>query len=657
MGSTSEQHSEEHPTSVTRGLATVALLKVHFDAGRDHIGMFEPFVVDTLANSSTDGIAVEDVRAALESRHNFRLPSNTLQTLLSRIIRGGYLRREGGRYFPGQRPLPDTDLAGERSRVMARQEVVAIALRDYALAHGLNIQSNDDALALLVNFLDQFHVALALGAGATLAGSRLLESEEGASTDDVSLVASFLDQRAIPSDELRPIVEEMLEGFILQNTLLLKDISSTGRGFDKLRVIFDSSLLFAALGFRGPANETATRELVGLLRQTGAIPEVLEPTIREMQRILRVYEEHLATSEGRLSLYPTDLTRFILTSQWAPSDARTASATLETNLNKLGFNVREMPRRASNTTFDEPKLAKLLADPRRPGDENGPRVLHDVDCVAAVLAVRGGETSDALERARAVFVTASGLTVQHTAQWYKDEVGKGALPIIHFLALSNLAWLKKPASASQLKVHELMALCAAALRPTREVWNRFLKHLRRLQDSGQLTSDEVTAIVASSLTDQLLVEDSIDEDSDAATLGEVVERVRASYAARAAEDLERAQGALQASEDSRRLLETSIISRADRAASAFSWTATFLVAAALIAGSVISLVDLARGRSPSVAAICLALAPLAAVALCGALWGFHVNGWRIWIRAQARRRILRWIAGEASTPQKTDPSV
>ena len=31
-----------------KGLATIALLKVHYDAGEDHIGMFIPFVADAV---------------------------------------------------------------------------------------------------------------------------------------------------------------------------------------------------------------------------------------------------------------------------------------------------------------------------------------------------------------------------------------------------------------------------------------------------------------------------------------------------------------------------------------------------------------------------------------------------------------------------------
>ena len=39
---------------VAQGLATLALLKVNFDQGHDHIEMFMPFVRDCIGSLSTD---------------------------------------------------------------------------------------------------------------------------------------------------------------------------------------------------------------------------------------------------------------------------------------------------------------------------------------------------------------------------------------------------------------------------------------------------------------------------------------------------------------------------------------------------------------------------------------------------------------------------
>jgi hypothetical protein len=386
--------------------------------------MFEPFVLDGVASMDADAVTGEQVRETIRQRHQLALPLNTLRTLLGRAQKQGYVHREGGRYFRTDKRPEVGDLLQERTRVEERQARLAHALREYSADRGVEVQTTEDAMTMLLDFLDQYHVALALGedddGGSTKGPAG--EGSEDASRKTVA-TAAFLRDTVVEGGELADVVQEMLEGFVLQNALLLKDISTATRRFNDLHVIFDSGLLFGALGMRGSATETATRELIALLKDTGAVLDVFEPTVREMRRILAVYEDRIGTSEGRASLYQTELTRHFLTTHATPSDIRTKSSLIEREIRKLGFNVRERPARQAEFTLDEKDLATRLAE--RPGAENVPRVVHDVDCVAGVLSYRRGQTSESLDNARAVFVTSSGLPVQHTCRWYREQGGAG----------------------------------------------------------------------------------------------------------------------------------------------------------------------------------------------------------------------------------------
>jgi hypothetical protein len=86
---------------------------------------------------------------------------------------------------------------------------------------------------------------------------------------------------------------------------------------------------------------------------------------------------------------------------------------------------------------------------------------------------------------------------------------------------------------ADFKINELVALCGAALRPQPKTWDRFLRHLGALVDSRQITSDEMTAVVVSELSDRLLAEAEFSENGDggleATSLDDIVERVKLSY--------------------------------------------------------------------------------------------------------------------------------
>jgi hypothetical protein len=630
--------------SATRGLATIALLKVNFDAGRDHLSMFEPFVLDTISAVEVDGLTAADVRGIIQDRHQLALPVSAVTTLLGRASRQGYLRRDGGRYFATEEKPKTEDLKARRTRVERRQSLLAEALRKAASERGSSISTNEDALALILRFLDQHHVALAIGEGDEIRLATIVDETERGQPADVT-AAAFLQEVVLTGGEMADIVQEMLEGFVLQNTLLLRDISTAARRFKYLRVFFDSALLFCVLGLRGPIDRVAIQELLELLRDSGATLEVYEPTILEMRRILAVYEERLGTQDGRLSLHPTALTRYLLTSHYSPSDIRVQNELLERNLRGLGFSIRPLPSHEAGLTFDEDELGVLLAD--SPGGESVPRVVHDIDCVAAVLTIRKGRTSESLDHAGAIFVTMSGMTVHNTTRWYERQGGLGFPPIVHYLVLSNLAWLKRPASASRLKLHELVALCAAALRPKRGAWGSFLKHLKGLQETSELSSDDATAVVASGLTDRILVEQGIDEDSDAATLSEVVERVRESYRAGADAELREARLAADKSQAEALQLQAALESRSRRVASVLSWIVATLLATSLIVGTVLTLVQAVGPSSISIIALVLFVIPLAVFGLMGLLSGFHVAALRRELELLLARRIRHWLATPA----------
>jgi hypothetical protein len=513
------------------------MLKANFDAGRDHIEMFQPFVIDCVAQMPREDFVVDEIRDVMLDRHSLRIPADTLRVLLGRLAHRRVIRREGGRYFRSAATTA-TDLVTIREEVEQRQRGLAQALLDFARPRGVRLGSADDALAIILDFLGRYHVALALADPAGVPALGELEPEETTEPRrGMVVVASFLREVVTRDDALTNTLQEMLEGFVLQNAAFLKDISEAGRRFQNLEVFLDTALVLAATGLKGEAAEVAMKEGLALLRDTGARLGVFDVTLKETRRILAVYEEHLATSEGRLTLHPTEVTRFVLTKRYTPSDIREIGALLERRLLDIGVHVRELPARRQEYTLDEEALTRKLSNsevvgPVAPRRRNGgdPRVQHDVDCVAGVLQLRAGRRAASLDHSRAVFATASWITLKSTIEWFEAQDFKDVPPIIHHLSLSNAAWLKKPASAVKLKLQELVALCSAVLIPGRKLWEAFVRHLRGLRERGQLTSDEVTTIVASHLTDNFLIEQDREEgDFDSDSLTEVVERVKASY--------------------------------------------------------------------------------------------------------------------------------
>lgn len=511
-------------TDTPKGLVTVAFLKTKLDEGCDHLGLFEPLILDALSHVGTPDFLAEDIKALVHDRTGLLLPANAIQTLLGRCTKRGFVHRTGGRFFRTSKPISDLHLESTRTAIQKEQDSLGRALVRFAATQGLNIQSSEKALAALGTFVSDNKVRVILNE--PLPDSPLERSSLDRKLTRV--IARFITGHCLESPELRPVLAALTEGIWLQDILLMRDLPEASQRFRGLIVVVDTPVLFAAIDLMGVANSVAAKEGLALLREAGGRTIAFRRTLEEMRQILAVYEERLGTTSGRLSLYPTALTHYVLTARLSPADVRVISSTLENRLAKAGVTVRDVPAHDARYTLDEDALAKALVDTGR-RDPDVPRIRHDVDCVAGVLTLRAAKVSTSIEQSVAIFCTTTGRVVRNVQLWYFAQGEQGIPPIVHQAALTSIAWLKKPAAAPNLKIHELAALCVAAMRPTPATMTKFIETLRRLRTDGSITDDETAAIVVSELIEPLLarLDDDFEPDSD--SIQEAVERVREAY--------------------------------------------------------------------------------------------------------------------------------
>ena len=145
-----------------RGLATIALLKVNFDAGQDHIDMFLPFALDAVRSLDEDAFQLGQARVAITKRFRLTIPDHTLGTILSRAVKRGYCRRSAGHYVRELDRFRNTDLAEQIQSVEREHWSLAKRLREFSADTRAEVASDEEALQVLLTFLNDKHVAMIL---------------------------------------------------------------------------------------------------------------------------------------------------------------------------------------------------------------------------------------------------------------------------------------------------------------------------------------------------------------------------------------------------------------------------------------------------------------------------------------------------------------
>ena len=572
-----------------RGLATVAYLKARFDAGADHLSMFQPFVEEAIHAAPGDDIELANVQTAVRQAAGLYIPEDIVKTLLRRAARSGFLTRRGGRFLRTQRLGTVSAFGSQIAKLEVANQQLAARLREYAEARGRAFDSDDDALATLTRFLDTHHIGVVLGQPVRVA------APDGTNRSG-HVVAAFVAETITAQGPDAAIVDGIVKGLIVQNALLLRDVPITGRHFAGLTVFVDSGVLLQALGYAGAAEMQATTEALSLIRAAGARLGVFAGTVSEMESILRVYQDKLGSSRGIKSLRATPLTHHFLNVRATPGQIRQEIALLTTNLNRLGARVREFPEHTHDYTEDEQTLANALRDHNRHPDADEARVWHDVMAVAAIVTLRAGDRPSGVATAKYVFASGSLRTVNSATRWYRKTYSHGVEPIVHFRSVTNAAWFLRPTDASDVPIHALVGVCAAVLQPAPDVWSRFVEHLNELVTAGELSDDESIAVVASEFTRIELADVEPDADVEATTVREIVQRVRSEEQSQFAEVLREERRKRDRSERdaiSARYeaasVKTAVRARAGRLA-AFASNATFgLLFFLLTAGAVLTL--------------------------------------------------------------------
>lgn len=324
--------------SRVKGLVTVALLKSQYDARKDHVGMFQPLLLDTVCAREGEDFTVEEVKQEFQARHGLVLPIPALQTLLNRAKRDGHIARQAGRWIRSSN-IPHPHVTELRGTIEAEHAILAMKLREYGASKKREIETSDEALALLLAFLEENQIAFLLDGP----GPFELVPPPSLTPRDALVVARFITDVCLAEPQLAGFLRRMLEGFVLQNALLLRDIGSVSGKFSDLTVFLDTRFLFGVLGLCGTVIQQSAKETLDLFKATQVRLAVFEPTLDEMKRVLSVYERKLGTSAGIQSLLPGLLTKHFLKRKYTPSDVKQAIALLERNMKELGIHIPRAP--------------------------------------------------------------------------------------------------------------------------------------------------------------------------------------------------------------------------------------------------------------------------------------------------------------------------
>src|SRR5689334_11324857 len=79
-------------------LASLALLRLGRESGRDALESFLPFIIEAIRTDSEQVVALPDLQQQVRNRFGLEVPQTALKSLLKRVAKAGYIHNDGGVY-------------------------------------------------------------------------------------------------------------------------------------------------------------------------------------------------------------------------------------------------------------------------------------------------------------------------------------------------------------------------------------------------------------------------------------------------------------------------------------------------------------------------------------------------------------------------------
>jgi hypothetical protein len=509
-------------------IASLAILKVNWDEGRDYIDNFVPFVAECLRRAPHPEVSLPDLQAALVQHFGFRIPQGALRTILGRAAKRGFVTRGAGIYRRNDRALRGLDLAQTRANVLRQYEGLINKFVDYCRTRHSVTWTTEDADAALLAYLNERSTPIL---SAAVEGTPIPKATRSVPHAEF-LTNSFIANLYASDPEGFNFLEAIVKGSMLANVLLLPDLGSVTRKFGRIEVYFDTPFLLRALGYAGSSRQPPCLELVNLLYEQNVDLRVFEHTLDEMYRVLDAAARAIRGRRSfRLPAGPT-LEHFV-ESGYSSSDVELLIARLPKALRAIHVYPTPKPSHTIPLGLDEEKLAALPRD-RIPYRSEEP-LRHDLDALTAIHRVREGQTTHYIESCGALFVTTNSSLALLSGNFFRDEYSGPTVPLcILDHVLATIAWLKTPLRIPDLPRKQIIADCYAAMRPPDGLWRVYLQEIDKLEKSGHITQEDYYLLRVSTEARAALMDVTLGRQ-EAFTEGTVQEVLDASRAAVRAE--------------------------------------------------------------------------------------------------------------------------
>lgn len=507
-------------------IISLAILKLNWDVEghKSYLDNFVPIVAESIRLSGSKVVSVPELRNVLQKEFGLTIPLNAIESLLRRVRKHGYILRKNGIYIPIQAKLEALNFHKIQQSVLQMHDALVRHLMIYVKEYHNAYWTTEQAERALLQFLEENDLI-----SLTSLSDKILSPQNNSmKISEKFLIGAFIQYLQNTHSHALEYLETVVKGNMLANALFLTVPGKEQKKFRQTQLYFDTPFIMFLLGYAGPERQAPCKELIALLRDSGAELGCFRHTVNEAKGILNAIGNRLMRGDVADAYGPS--VEYFLTQGLLSSDIFMLVNRLEQDIQSFGIKVVEKPEYSQELypyVIDEQRLKMELQEKVRYHNERA--IDKDVESISAIMRLRRGRHAYELENSVAILVTMNSALFRVSRDFIAREINDpdAVPPAITDKTLTNLLWLKRPFDAPDLPRKRIIADCYAAIQPSDNLWAAYIREVEKLEQKGDITSEDYYMLRYSLESRRALMEVTLGEE-EAFSQGTVEEVLRIS---------------------------------------------------------------------------------------------------------------------------------
>lgn len=495
-------------TASVRRLSCYAVLNIGF-SGENYLLPHLRLVLALIASKKLKNVEARELVKLFKDEYQYTIDFFPMRSILGLAISSGYLEKIHNRrhYRPTSKLAGFTAVSEEISNSERELSELATTFRDFAAHNGVNY-SLDEANAIIYSYINTQKLSHISGH---------IETPDGDKRADY-LFGKFVYDIKAHHPHLMEFLTKLVTGSILADCLVFHEQMENGKLLQGVTVVFDTALVFMALGIDEAKRQDHYTQLICSLKEKGARVVMFQHSYNEMQYIILGAADWVENPSYD-PLKASETTAYFRSVNASHDEVIEFSTVLKQHIRDAGIEIIDVNHDQSLHSYheDEARIYSMIVqkyaatNPYFDEEQQKRSMELDAKSISYIYLLRRGQLPMHLADCEYLFITANS-SLNKVAADYHRESGKPdrSLPAsLTDVFLGTYIWLSDPVKITKMNERLMIANAYLAFQPNSELVSKLSTTVNTLLKRGEISSDSCYALMGNKLVLDKLAEKTL----------------------------------------------------------------------------------------------------------------------------------------------------